>query len=546
VAADGVAYLQAEAGGRRAELSERALVVGRDGQCDLVVDDATVSRVHARIRVDGPDVLVEDLNSRNGTFLNGRRVREPARLHDGDRIGLASGTVLVFHAPAAPPREDVPPEDDVTTRTTVLRSSQLDDVHVRPEAKLRAVVEIARSLAGTLELDDLSQRVLGTLFRIFPEADRGFVLLRDATTDRLTTSAARSREGASVEAQVSRTIVERVLRTGEGILSADAGDDARLDPSGSIVGLRIRSVVCAPLAARSGVVLGVLQLHAESGHARFGREDLEVLSAVAGMVALAVENVHMHEHVLARERLARELDLARDVQRGFLPPHLPRIRGYGFHASYVPAASVGGDYYGFVDLPDGRLVVAIGDVSGKGMPAALLMARLSSDVRSAALSTPDPVAAVEGVGRSLEEAAGEDRFVTLLYMILDPHEHLLTVVNAGHLPPLVRRHDGHVEELGEEEAGLPLNVLPGSIVPRRATTRLEPGTVVLAVTDGVTEAMDSYANVFGLERLRSLLARPEAGHGTPGLSILDAVRGFTGSETFADDATLVAFRREEP
>jgi sigma-B regulation protein RsbU (phosphoserine phosphatase) len=538
-----MAWLQVEgpAGPHRAEVTRHTMVVGRTPRCDLVIDDASVSRVHARIRRHGADCVIEDLNSRNGTFVNGRRIREPTRLADGDRIVLGQNVAAVFHAVPEAAGDAAAADDESLERTSIVPPSLVGTIEVHPEAKLRAVVEIARTLCGTLRLEDLLAELLDALLRIFPQADRSFVLLRDRATGRLVSTAARARDGTSSEAQVSATIVERVLRTGQGVVSVDAGEDTRFDASRSISRLHIRSVLCAPLVGRSGVAAGVIQLHSERGGTSFTGEDLDVLAAVAGMAALAVENVRMHEDLRARERLARELDLAREVQLGFLPPHPPRIPGYSFDATYLPAASVGGDYYGFVPLPDGRLVVAVGDVSGKGMPAALLMARLSSDVRSAALATSDPVEAVESVGCSLAEAAGDDRFVTLLYMVLDPSEHTLVVVNAGHLPPLLRRRDGRIEEFGEDAAGLPLNVLPGRAGLRPAVTRLEPGSVVLAVTDGITEATDRQGNVFGLDRLRALLVRSGDAPEATSRRVVDAVRTFTGSEGLADDVTLVVF-----
>ena len=201
---------------------------------------------------------------------------------------------------------------------------------------------------------------------------------------------------------------------------------------------------------------------------------------------------HNRHLELARLRLDRDLKLARGVQHSFLPRRMPDVPGYEFFGYYESAFEVGGDYYDFIPLPRQRTAVLLGDVAGKGVMAALLMAKLSADARSCMLTEPDPAAAITKLNSMLMRQAGiADRFVTLVAVILDPAAHTLTVVNAGHPPPLIRhRATGAVSEaIDNDLVGFPLGVVDGFEYPS-CRVALEPGDSLVAFTDGVTEAMD--------------------------------------------------------
>ena len=267
--------------------------------------------------------------------------------------------------------------------------------------------------------------------------------------------------------------------------------------------------------------------------------------SVAGTAAIALENARMHEDQVVQERVTRELQIAAQVQRGFLPRGWPEVPGYGFHAFYEAAYSVGGDYYGFIEMPDKRWVISLGDVSGKGMPAALLMAHLASDIRFAAISQPDAATAVQTVNRSLGESGLVDKFVTLLYLVLDPFKHTLTIVNAGHMPPMVRKPNGDIEELAADAATLPLNVSPDpDFAFESATVALEPGWTVLLYTDGVSEAMNPAGDLFGSDRLRDALQAAPTDPTQSGDAVIRAVRGFAAGRHQSDDITLICFGRK--
>jgi serine phosphatase RsbU (regulator of sigma subunit) len=252
----------------------------------------------------------------------------------------------------------------------------------------------------------------------------------------------------------------------------------------------------------------------------------------------------MHEQVIAQRALQRDLELARRMQRTLLPSSPPQVPGYFFFDYYQAARQVGGDYYDYVQLPGGRYAVIVGDVAGKGVPAALLMARLSADVRFSLASEADPAKAVQQINEGFARNDWQDRFVTMLAAVLNPATSELTIVNAGHMAPLLRRRDGSVMEIGEEAAGLPLGVAP-ELGYESFKHQVEPGDVLTIFTDGFSEAMNNDRDLYGIDRLKEQLSAPAVSVVDFGKHILDDVHKFVNGFDQSDDMCLVCFGRVE-
>ncbi len=200
---------------------------------------------------------------------------------------------------------------------------------------------------------------------------------------------------------------------------------------------------------------GVIQLDTLDIRQQFTQDDLEVLASVASLATLSVENALLHETALKQRDMERELDFASQVQQGFLPTERPRLAGYEFYEYYEAARGVGGDFYDYVPLPGGRVAIGLGDVAGKGVSAALLMARMYSAARFELLTKPTPSDAMTGLNQQLVSGGMGHRFVTMVIVVVDPATHRLTLVNAGHLLPLLRRAGGTVEKIDYDGAGSP-------------------------------------------------------------------------------------------
>ena len=562
-------YLLANTGpmaGSRFDLTEAEYLVGRDPhECQIPIRDVpAVSRKHARLLRQGDSYAVEDLGSRNHTFLNeesewikGRRL-----LHPGDVIRICE--VSFSFQQEAPRRKDdgkTEPilegselgaelyEDEATPfGSTILKSVPVDMSSSRgaalvasPEVKLSAMMEIMQNLGKALSLDDVLPQVLSSLFKIFRQADRGFIVLQTPEGRLVPRWVRLRREDAGDTVRISRTIIRKVMETKEAILSADAANDDRFELSQSIADFRIRSMMCAPLLDSEGNALGALQIDTLNQRQRFQAEDLELLVSTASQAATAIEKAQLHEAVLRQKEVERDMQVARDVQRGFLPDQTPDVPGYEFYDYYEPAEQVGGDYFDYLQLPDGRLAVVVADVVGHGVAAALLMAKLSAEARNSLYTEPTPADAITRLNERLAQL-NIQRFVTLICVVLDPKNHNAVIVNAGHMAPLWRHPNGVVEQPGEEVAGIPLGITSG-ITYRQTEIGLAPGETLTLFTDGINESTDQSGAFYSIERLQSHVAEKGGNPELLGSFIVEDVRQFLGRTPQNDDMCLVCIGR---
>ena len=252
----------------------------------------------------------------------------------------------------------------------------------KPEARLQAMIEISNNLANVLSFDDILPKVLDSLFKIFVQADRGFVIMRPKPEAPLVPVCSKNRRmGEDTDMRISKTVVEQAMEGKQAILSADAASDERFHMAQSIADFHIRSLICAPMLDSSGEPLGVIQIDTRDQRNRFTDQDLQVLASVASQAAIALDNARLHEEAVKQRALQRDLELAREMQHALLPSSSPTVPHYHFFDFYDAAFQVGGDYYDYVMLPENRFAAVVGDVAGKGVSAAILMAKLSSDVR---------------------------------------------------------------------------------------------------------------------------------------------------------------------
>jgi sigma-B regulation protein RsbU (phosphoserine phosphatase) len=337
---------------------------------------------------------------------------------------------------------------------------------------------------------------------------------------------------------VSRTLINHVLARSEAVLWTAQETSPDMLNSQSLADLEIRCVMCAPLLDAEGKPFGVVQIDTNDWNLAFTRDDLEVMVGAVSQAAIAVRFAQLHEEGLRRQAVERDLQLARQVQLSLLPAECPVCDGYQFFAYYQTAHEVGGDYYDFVALPNGRLAIVLADVAGKGVSAALLMAKLSGELKYY-LSCEAPRSAVARMNDSLCEG-GSGRFITLLVAIVEATSPRLTLINAGHLAPLRRRPSGVIEAIGTEQRGAALGILPGAEW-QQLETEIEPGDIWFAFTDGFTEAVNSGGEMYGSNRLRQELARTPAVFGELGPRILGDVRQFLGDQAQSDDMCLVGW-----
>jgi serine phosphatase RsbU (regulator of sigma subunit)/pSer/pThr/pTyr-binding forkhead associated (FHA) protein len=525
--------------------------LGRNPDCDYVIPITSVSKKHARIvRAEGR-YYIEDTQSRNGTFVNNVAISTRTPLRHNDKVRICD-LVALFHDPpsavggaATAPLEEADEPDSSTVEATLSNAGGNLILETQPAEKLRGLLEISSNLSKTLELDPLLPKIVDSLFNLFRQADRCFLIQAEEGTHRLLPRVVKTRRPQDeMTARFSASIVRRCLATAQAYLTDDASKDVVL--SQSVIDFRIRSVMCVPLCGADGKAFGVIQLDTQDRSKKFTEDDLKLLWGVANQAAVALENARLHEDAVRRERMQRDLELAREVQRSFLPRKLPQLAGYEFYAHYESALEVGGDYYGFIPLSQGRLAVALGDVAGKGVPAALLMAKLSSDARFSLLTETDLGQAIRNLNDLLYEFTCQmDRFITLLAAVLDPTRHTVNLVNAGHLAPLLFRRAGSTfgEAMPKEVAGVPLGIMEGYAYESFAVD-LEAGDSLLLFTDGVTDALDVRNSAFSVQGIQKALAGLE--EPTPRNlveRVARAVQQHAAGRDAHDDITLVSIGR---
>ncbi|MDA0282564.1 MAG: SpoIIE family protein phosphatase [Planctomycetota bacterium] len=438
-------------------------------------------------------------------------------------------------------------KDDDSERSSIIsridaRSGSGVRLSVKPEVKLRAILEIGKYLGNVLNIDEVLPSILDALFRIFSQADQAFVLLKDEDHVEAQVRACRNRRTDDDSMSVSRTIVNRAMKSGEAILSADASEDSRFVSSESLAGLQIRSMMCAPLITQSGERLGVIQITTFDLRSRFDEDDLDLLVNIATQCSLAIENANMHLTLLKRRDIERDLEIAMQVQIGFLPHKCPDVKDYEFADFYEAAQHVGGDYYDYIELPDGRIAVTVADVAGKGVPAALLMARLYSAARYHLLTRTSPAEAMSGLNSEISTSGLGHRFITCAMAVLDPVKHEIVLVSAGHLPPISRDLDGNIEQIDGDDTGLPLGIIADQSFVQ-SVHPLKRGDTWLLYTDGVTEAMKPSREIYGSKRLQAFVKSGPLEVDALIKAIVDDVTLFAGGHAQSDDLCMVGFQR---
>jgi serine phosphatase RsbU (regulator of sigma subunit) len=549
-------YIVVEAEGRRVPVGA-AIKVGRTRECGLVLEDSAASRMHLEIRARGTGFHWRDLGSSNGTIVNGARMLA-GELKHGDRIQIGE-TVLAFEV------EEIP--DDPELEDTSLFNETILDLAGKERKKpvagkslslLKAVYTVMNEIATNFEPCVLMDRILETTVRAI-NAQRGAIFLKGENGDELRPcpecgNVHRIVEGRLAhskgdEIRVSTTVARRVLRDGESVLYQDADSDGEMSASESILSLHLRSILCVPLRAKHGI-LGILYIDSDREDQAYTHDDLLLASAVGNSAGLAMENAWMHQEILVKHRIEQELAYAWNIQEGILFKEWPAGETrYQVFAEMRPAKTVGGDFYDFVTLDERRVGLLIADVSGKGMPAALAMARLLGDFRLHAHEVASPAELLRRLNTHQAQRSQRGMFCSLCYLVLDIGTGEVVYANAGHPPPLHLRAAG-AQPLAEA-SGPPAGILDEAAYTDERVT-LAPGESLLLYTDGIhearkggddTAAVDAPREEYGIGRIgRVAAAQADPGPRALIAALLADVEAYCAPRPPHDDCTIAALR----
>jgi hypothetical protein len=509
-------------------LTDGEHTVGRAGDNVVRIPMARVSKYHAVVRVDGDKLFVRDLGSTNGTEVAGERIGRD-EVEVPARAAINFGGAIMKPAGAAAPLNTtfVQPDQVSSLMSYNPRDGYSNDARDRIMAQSSQLFELLASGQNTEDVEDAACRFVAQCVT----ADR-VVLMKDKGEATSIEAAARwtrhHDDGAPLH--LSSTIVGQVIRQRESVLVANPHEDPNYVGQQSIMALSLRSAMAAPLFDNERV-RGILYVDTADASVQYSQADLEVLTATANAVAVKLRNLS----------LENELQVAARIQRLMLPETLDVPNGYEIDAHQVMCRSVGGDLYHCLKRPNGNVLIGLGDVSGKGTPAALAMSAATVSIGLLAEIDGDVGDLVRRLHTQLFRSFSTEQFITLFLGELDGDTGTLRYVNAGQEPPLILRADGSLEKL--EPTGMPVAMLEDLILESGETT-LEPGDLLMIVSDGIPEATTNGEEFLGIEPVEIIVAGkrldplPEIREG-----IVTAVSAFLGDQPNSDDVTLMLLRR---
>ncbi|HUJ58391.1 MAG TPA: SpoIIE family protein phosphatase [Kofleriaceae bacterium] len=554
-------FLAGPIAGRRYKLGDGEYVIGRRSDCQIFVPDMRVSRQHARLWKDGDGWTLEDLGSNNGTYINGVRLQSATALRHDDEITIANNRIRVESADSS--SGPFPEANAVTivdvSGSAVIRSREDSNSGRHPiissgmisvadpkairliERKLDALTQILHATAAADTAETLLQKLVDALLDLFPQAEDVGVLVEDERSGELKVQCQKHRVRSERpgtddpvhklpfggELRVPSTIIQHVVSDGRGVLLGETSDEAD-----EAIGTRMG----APLIYH-GAHYGVV--YVESQQQTFRQEDVDLLQAIATQAGLAIHAARVQAQLLRREQIERDLRVARQIQRSLLPATLPQVVGLDFAVHYEPAYQIGGDFYDFIWHDPSHLGLAVGDVAGKAISAALYMARVTSELRSRAAIARTPARLLRRVNQEIATLGDDGMFATLVYCIYDLESRSLVFTNAGHCTPLLRRGDRVFPLQAERAHTPPLGVTP-ELDAGEARVQLHSGDMLIMVSDGILEARDARGNEYGVSRLSRRIRTARGGAEDVVKAILADIDSHASEQAQGDDMTILA------
>jgi phosphoserine phosphatase RsbU/P len=534
-------------------LARLRTTIGRSARSDICIPDPFASRLHAEVRQEGDSYWLQDLGSANGTRYNGQLVSMPIPLTSGGEIQIGE-TVIVFQDKRFLPERNATliaentdalnPAMTISLTPLPGKTAEIIEAQVKNSSRnelLTLISKVGVALLGSTTLEETLELLASLVFEAVP-AERCVIMMRDDSDHekmQIKVAKMRGKTEAPDEVRISRTVMEEVVKNGKSVLTSDAQHDPRY-ASQTMALLGIRSVLAVPLSV-GAEVFGLIYADSPTYEATFTEEHLNILTTLASVASIRVENARLVEERFERERLEHELKLASEIQQRLQPSSPPIVDGYEFQGISFSCYEVGGDYYDFIPRCDNKLLIALGDVSGKGTAAALLMSSLHAAIHGQTTANASLLETVKAVNIYLANNTPANRFVTLFLAELDSNTGVINYINAGHNPPLIAHADGTMEQL--DSGGFPLGILPTAEY-ELGQTRLEPGEALVIYSDGVSEANNLEGEEFGVERLSEVI-RKHLSASASGLrdKVESALSAFTQTAPAGDDITLVIVKR---
>ncbi len=524
----------------RQPLQGPAVSIGRASDCSIPIKDRYLSRKHAEIIANGNSWILKDLGSANGTYLNGSRVERDEQLKTGDRIRLGD-TEIVFETSERSTDRFIAVAESAISATIAI---PVHDIGDKPEeqdvARLQTLTQLARELIEDRPMEELFGFIVDRVMEHLRPSRAAIALLGHDGRSFTKVEVRRQDESDASELTISHTLLADIVEEKKALAFVDVEADEKLRTAKSIIMQGIHSILCAPLMIGNSVV-GVLYVDYLFTQRQISEDDVRLVAQIGRFAAIKLETTRLREEAIQKRIMDEELKMASGIQRRLLPAAPTGIPGFTFVGKNEPCRTVSGDYYDFAVRPNGKVYFVIGDVSGKGVTAGLMMAGLQVAFRIFSKSDPDPATLVTQLNLALKENLPQSKFVTLFLGRLDTNTGVIEYVNAGHTPPLYLHKHG-ATELTDSDLLLGV-ILRAEFVNREL--RLEPGDSLVLFTDGVTEARNPLGDDLGSGDIGEALVKL---HGSDAMTIAASVNETVlhhvgDAENLDDDVTVLIVTR---
>lgn len=532
--------------------------VGRSGDNDIALQDPFCSGHHAYIHTSKQGYVIQDNDSKNGTFLNGNKIAHESELKRGDEI-LVGSTRIVFDKKLS---TNVELTDAPSSSSNINTIMHLDDILKRPgmtttvrtipkkvdlgalEAEQRSISvisEVSQALVLHKPIAELLEYIMNLISENLP-MDRGILMLKEGNPAQMMSKVVRYKSPVHRQQKIniSMSIVNTVTEKNAAVIISDVLDDPRYGGAESIIALKIHSAMCVPLW-NNREIIGIIYVDRISIPQKFTDEDLKLLTLLSNLAAIKIENAKLIEEAIEKKKMERELELAAKIQKDFLPKENPEIDHYDVAGINIPCYQVGGDYYDFIPIDKDRMGFAIADVSGKGVSASLLMATLRASLHCEVHPGYDLEKMAKKLNNFVHISSDINHFITFFYCEIDKRNGLVRYINAGHNPPIIYDKNGSIRRM--DPSGLCLGMFPSSEYEVKEMA-LGPGDSAVLYTDGITESRNFTEDEYSEERLVEYCrTRIDQSAQTLVDDICSELKDFTHDTNPMDDMTIVVIKR---
>lgn len=522
----------------RHKLGDKPIIIGRDSTCDIPIDDPSASRQHARFTPSPNGYIVEDMGSKNGTLINDNPCKRNL-LTDGDRVLVGSAMVVFQDAATAETSGSVIVADDDITRTHATKYVSRDQNLILSQRRLEMIYELSERLTTLQDREKLFDGAMDICMEML-SFERGAIGIRQRQGRGVDWPVVRNLRGEEGELKISRSLLSRALEHGERAIFTDTSS-GNADPTVSIAQHGIRSAMCVPLTKQKDVV-GVIYGDRTSTAASYTDEDIDFFAAIAQQISIGLINSNLLEDQAKMVRLNHDIDIARSIQTGLFPKKLPKRSDFEVAAVNDPGDRISGDYYDVIERDDGRIWCLVADVTGEGIPAAMIMANLQAAVRVTIGNSDDPSTLLSQWNQLIYDNTDPSKFITCLLALIDPKARTMSIASAGHCSPIMMTNS-HNPTIIEPEAGFPLGIVEDASFSNKTVELSSNSCLMFCYTDGVIEAMNTKEECYGMDRLMQAVGdHPDLNPGGLVKQIRKNLTTYADGAKQSDDITMLAIR----